>query len=148
MSGIDLEKVAQRINDEVRQEVLARAYPASNELRSSADYVLRGQRTGRQYKIPNTKRTYTASAPGEPPAVRTGALRASWRVSPASKMQGEGLTVRPSIESVIPYVKYLEPQFGNGQPPKKVFPRPFADRIRERALPNIEKIYKRPYLGE
>lgn len=40
-------------------------------------------RTGREYRVPDYQRTYTASAPGEPPAVRTGAYLASWQVSPA-----------------------------------------------------------------
>lgn len=53
-------------------------------------------RTGRTYAVPGTgiidpetgKRkhgtgqTYTASAPGQPPAVRTGAYRDSWKVLP------------------------------------------------------------------
>ena len=36
---------------------------------------LAGSRTGRTYKVPGTQVTYTASAPGEFPAVATGNLR-------------------------------------------------------------------------
>jgi len=36
--------------------------------------TLSGPRTGRRYRIPGTKAMYTASAPGEPPARRTGQL--------------------------------------------------------------------------
>ena len=53
------------------------AVRASNELRNAALNVLRGQRRGRVYKKPHSKATYTASAPGEPPAVRTGMRRAA-----------------------------------------------------------------------
>jgi HK97 gp10 family phage protein len=35
---------------------------------------LTGPRTGETYKVPGTQKEYTASAPGEPPARRTGAL--------------------------------------------------------------------------
>lgn len=41
-------------------------------------------RTGRQYRIPGTiDAAYTASAPAEPPAVREGRYRESWKVAPA-----------------------------------------------------------------
>ncbi len=45
--------------------------------------LLAGERSGQTYKVPFTKRTYTASAPGEPPAVRTGTLRSryTWEVT-------------------------------------------------------------------
>lgn len=39
--------------------------------------TLTGRRTGRRYRIPGTKVTYRASAPGEPPAVMRGWLRKS-----------------------------------------------------------------------
>lgn len=40
-------------------------------------------RTGREYLIPGTKTPYTASAPGEPPAIRETHYRDSWKGSPA-----------------------------------------------------------------
>ena len=75
------DRVKEAVKD-TKQEVAARAVRASNELRNAALNVLRGQRTGRVYRKPHTKHaTYTASAPGEPPAVRTGMLRMSWSLS-------------------------------------------------------------------
>jgi hypothetical protein len=41
--------------------------------------ILTGARSGRIYQIPGTKKDYTASAPGEAPAVRLGDLRTSYR---------------------------------------------------------------------
>ena len=41
--------------------------------------TMAGGRTGREYQVPNTGRTYTASAPGEPPANRTGDTRGSYK---------------------------------------------------------------------
>ena len=40
---------------------------------------LTGNRTGRTYVVPATKKTYKASAPGEAPASRTGILRTGYR---------------------------------------------------------------------
>lgn len=56
-----------------------RAYGAVNVLRTHILVSLANQpaRTGRTYKIPGTDQTYTASAPGEYPALREGHLRAS-----------------------------------------------------------------------
>ena len=93
VNGPSLEAIAQRVSNEIRQEMERRSYLAANELRNAAMQVLRGQRSGRRYKVPGTYRRqrdktdgkmkngryYTASAPGEPPAVRTGVFRNSWR---------------------------------------------------------------------
>lgn len=46
--------------------------------------LLRGSRSGREYNVPGTKTTYTASAPGEPPAPRTGDLANSYTFSVSS----------------------------------------------------------------
>jgi hypothetical protein len=40
-------------------------------------------RTGITYPIPGTGASYTASAPGQPPAVREGRYVASWKSTPA-----------------------------------------------------------------
>ncbi|HSW31873.1 MAG TPA: hypothetical protein VLH75_20485 [Longimicrobiales bacterium] len=38
-------------------------------------------RTGREYLVPGTKTPYTASAPGEPPAIREGLYAAGWEAT-------------------------------------------------------------------
>ena len=55
----------------------ARLLEAANEVRNTTLETLSGTRTGRTYKVTGTSRTYTASAPGEPPAVQLGDLRKS-----------------------------------------------------------------------
>jgi len=40
-------------------------------------------RTGREYYVPGTRTKYTASAPGEVPAVREGRYRDSWKATRA-----------------------------------------------------------------
>lgn len=45
-------------------------------------------RSGERYPIPGTGRTYIASAPGEPPAVREGLYIAAWKAAPAVQIGG------------------------------------------------------------
>lgn len=131
------QSVRQAIN-QTKQEAAARAIMASNELRNAALNVLRGQRTGRVYRKPFTKKaTYRASAPGEPPAVRTGALRMSWSLH-ATGSAGNNITA--GISTNLPYAPILE------EGSKKIAPRPYKDAIIERATPAIRNIFSRPYL--
>jgi hypothetical protein len=152
--GVRIRERGRQIVETVGQQITARAYRASNELRTAAMYVLRGQRHGRRYKIPNTGlkgkrgtgRYYTASKPGEPPAVRTGVLRSSWRATLREENQSGTRVMYPGIESWVPYIKYLEPKLSGREPGRKVKPRPFVDPIRKRAWPRVSAIYRRPYL--
>ena len=53
---------------------------AVNALRNETIRTLSGERHGKRYKVPKTKhRYYTASRPGEPPAVRLSDLKGSIR---------------------------------------------------------------------
>lgn len=54
-----------------------RMFAATQRVREEVLHTLSGQRTGREYRVPGTSVSYTASAPGEPPAVQTGQLRQS-----------------------------------------------------------------------
>ena len=79
-----LRKVADECTEEVSQKVISKSARVVNVLRNNALQVLAGTRSGRQYKRPGTIRRvagnyYRASAPGEPPAVRTGTLRQKGR---------------------------------------------------------------------
>lgn len=85
--------------------------------------TLQGPRSGRTYRIPGTGRTYTASAPGEPPAKRLGDLQASY-----------GTEVREAdalIGTRLNHGEYLE----RGTPTTK--PRPALQPSMERARPAI-----------
>ena len=151
--GFNLTDVGHQVVKDVQAQAIAREYAASNELRNAAMYVLRGQRDGRRYKIPHTGkgkrgqgRYYQASKPGQPPAVRTGNLRASWQIRPTIGQDGNSVRVKPGVYSPVPYNKYLDPTFGDGRTPTKVQPRPYVDRIKQRAMPKITRIYKRQYL--
>jgi len=147
----------------VQQEVAARAYRASNELRNASLYVLRGQRSGRRYKIPGTYRRqrdkatgkmrngvyYTASAPGEPPAVRTGVFRLSWGTHVRVEKQGAHFRAISAIESNVkagPYLlgEILEEGTNHGDH-ANMKPRPYKQAIRNMAAPKIQALYKKPF---
>ncbi len=54
-----------------------RMFAATQRVRTEVLKTLSGERSGREYTVPGTAVKYTASAPGEPPAVMTSQLRES-----------------------------------------------------------------------
>lgn len=125
----------------INKTVKSRARRVSNALRNAELEVLSGQRGGRKYRKPHTKRaTYTASAPGEPPARRTGNLRLRWNVGMDANQSGNGgVKVTSYIESETPYAGYLE----DGT--KRMAARPYVEKIKEKAKPEIEQIMSEDY---
>jgi len=160
----EIEAAVDVITDKITHGIRSRAYRVSNELRNASQLVLRGQRSGRRYIVPGTGRVryykrkkiatityrrYTASAPGEPPAVRTGAFRASWQPKTEASGSGDSLSVKSMIESSIrtDNGKYLLGEImEDGTPGGKIAPRPYKEKIQKKALPKVLKIYKEPYL--
>lgn len=130
------------VDDTVKKinlEVASRGMRAVNAIRNAELEVLRGKRSGRVYRKPHTKSHYTASAPGEPPARRTGNLRLNWNGTVESSSTGSGLRVTAVLESQERYSTYLE----NGT--RRMAPRPFKQPISEKAMPEIERIYHEKY---
>lgn len=123
----------------VNREAASRGTQAVNAIRNAELEVLRGKRSGRVYRKPHTKSHYTASAPGEPPARRTGNLRLNWNGTVESSSTGSGLRVTAVLESQERYSTYLE----NGT--RRMAPRPFKQPISEKAMPEIERIYHEKY---
>lgn len=156
-----VESVVKEVNEKITHGMKSRAYRAANELRNASQEVLRGQRSGRRYIVPGTGsmkynkrkktakityKTYTASAPGEPPAVRTGAFRASWQAKTESTGSGDNLSVKAEIESAArtDNGRYLLGAIlENGT--SRMAPRPYKEKIQEKALPKVKKIYREPY---
>ena len=155
--GPSIDEVVSEIKDDIRHQMEGRAWRAALELRNASQLVLRGQRSGRRYKVPGTYRRqrdktdgkmkngryYTASAPGEPPAVRTGTFRNSWR--PVALTSG-GVLFSSRIESDVmtdggghDLGEVLE--YGT----KRMAPRPHHEEIKARAERAIVRIYKEPY---
>jgi len=124
----------------INRKVVSRGVRAVNAIRNAELEVLKGQRSGRVYRKPYSKATYTASAPGEPPARRTGNLRMHWNGQVKSEnSSGGGVAIIAELESQESYAGILE----NGT--SKMAARPFVEKIKEKAMPEIQKIYSEPY---
>lgn len=125
---------------EINRKVVSRGVRAVNAIRNAELEVLKGQRSGRVYRKPHSRATYTASAPGEPPARRTGNLRMHWNGQVKSEGASDGgVAIIAELESQESYAGYLE----NGT--SKMEARPFTEKIKEQARPEIERIYSEPY---
>ena len=92
--------------DSIQNQALRRGYQAANVLTNTVKEVLRGQRSGRRYAKKGGG-SYTASAPGEPPAVRTGALRVSFQRRCRGEPYGSDFIVYAITESSLQANGYL-----------------------------------------
>lgn len=157
-----IEQEWDKINDSIKHQLISRGYRASNELRNASQLVLRGQRHGRRYIVPGTGRMtyykrshtakitykkYTASAPGEPPAVRTGIFRMSWQPGIHVDRGGNNLSITSRIASNArtDNGRYLLGEILEDGT-SKMAPRPHQEAIQKKALPAIMKIYNEPYV--
>lgn len=109
---------------------------ATQIVRSQVLETLSGNRSGRTYKVPGTQRTYTASAPGEPPAQATAELRKSVRAS----VRGEDKMVIGEVGTDRNYGPMLE--FGT----KNMAPRPWLRISFEKSLGKIKAALSRRWL--
>lgn len=145
-------KVKEQVAD-INRQALSRGTRAVNALRTAELEVLKGQRGGKVYKKSGTYgaptsatrklskdyahklkggQLYRASAPGEPPARRTGALRLHWNGNGKKQVIAE-------LESGEKYASMLE------EGTTKMAPRPFVEKIKEEAMPEIQRIYSESY---
>ena len=139
----------------IQKEVTQRTYRASNELRGASLRILRGKRSGKKYRVPNTSRTYTASAPGEPPAVlfvqaavgeRPGAFRLSWGAHVHVEKNGTLFRAVAAIESrERAGDQLLGETLENGTGRMK--PRPYKQKVIDMAMPKVKALYQKPYKG-
>jgi len=156
--------VRMRVEDVVRtvnREAASRGVRVVDVLRTAELQVLKGQRHGRVYKVPGThgekisQQTrallgdyghklkggvlYRASAPGEPPAFRTGNLRLHWEGDVKTRPGSRGcVEITAVLESQEKYAADLE--YGIG-----MAPRPFVGPIMKKAEPEIKRILGEPY---
>ena len=105
---------------------------AARVLQSEVRRKLSGQRTGRTYPVPDTQQTYTASAPGEPPARRTGELARSYQTH-------EPMTGTPEayVGTDSPYALPLE------KGTRHMAPRPHFLRTLHEQMGRIKRILAR-----
>lgn len=151
------------IVEDIGLEAESRAYRASNELANATAYVLRGQRSGRRYRVPGTYRRqkdsvtgkmrngvyYTASAPGEAPAVRTGVFRAGWkRRNYVDDRSGHDRTIHAVTENdeKVGRGKHLLGEIlENGRRDGRMAPRPYKQKVVDMAMPKVVSIYRARY---
>lgn len=156
IKGPSLDSAVEEITSTIKHEMESRAWRAALELRNSSQLILRGQRSGRRYKVPGTfkrqtdqtdgkkknGRYYTASAPGEPPAVRTGTFRNSWQ--PTSHVEAERYVSKIESDVMTENGKHnLGEILEKGT--SRMAPRPHHDRILQHAERSIVRIYDENY---
>ena len=107
-----------------------RMMEATQTVRNQVLVTLSGPRTGRTYFVPDTKKTYTASAPGEPPAVATGRLRQTVKTA----VRGEGKSIMGFVGTELEYGAELE--YGSS----RVEARPWLRISFEKAMPDVKGI--------
>jgi len=137
--------------EEIEQKAMKRGYQAANVLTNEVKKVLSGQRSGRIYKVKKTggksKKSgvvYTASAPGEPPAVRFGTLRTSFKRRTYAEQNGKELMIHAITESDLQVNGYLLGDLlENGT--KRIAPRPYKQKTIDAALPKITEIFSKNY---
>jgi HK97 gp10 family phage protein len=147
----DVSTITDQLLDQIKDQAASRCFRSSNVLRNHALSVLRGPRTGRIYNLPFTgnkkgskKTTYQASAPGEPPAVRTGAFRQSWNNRWFIEGSGKNIIYHPAISSVLLVGNYLLAELlENGT--SKMEPRPFKEKIIEDSKEEVAAIFGDKY---
>lgn len=140
---VGFKQVHQQLLQDVEQQIQSRSVRAANVLKKYSNKVLSNTagRSGKLYRKPHTANaTYRASAPGEPPALRTGDLRRSWRPLPYAEMVAGEKQYTPGIHTDVKYAPMLE----NGT--AKIAPRPFQDEIKQQAWPEVKQIFGQPYL--
>jgi len=119
----------------MEQTASKRMAEAVNVVRNTVLETLSGSRSGRTYYVPGTKRAYTASAPGEPPAQATGQLRQSIK----GTVEGEGRKVIGKVGTDKKYGPMLE--FGT----RNMAARPWLKISFEKALPKVKSILRRKW---
>lgn len=120
-----------KVNKAISDNAGKRMAEAVNAVRNQTLETLAGSRSGRTYYVPGTKKRYTASAPGQPPAQATGELRQSIQTS----VGGEGRAVIGTVGTDKIQGKMTE--FGT----KNMAPRPWLRISFEKAEGKIKSIF-------
>lgn len=98
---------------------------AATEWHGGIVETLSGQRSGRTYRVPGTRQFYTASAPGEPPASRTGQLRENHKFRIVDDNES-------AVGTDLDHAEYLE------KGTSKMAPRPYFRPGAEKRMPQIQ----------
>ena len=147
----EIRTIVNKTVEEIEQKAMKRGYQAANVLTNEVKKILSGQRSGRIYKVKKTGGNaqksgvvYTASAPGEPPAIRFGTLRTSFKRRSYSEKKGNELIIHAITESDLQVNGHLLGDLlENGT--KRIAPRPYKQKTIDAALPKVTEIFSRSY---
>lgn len=142
---IEIEKFITQAVADIKQQVKSRSYRAAMKIRNASNDVLSGDRSGKIYRVPGSRAEYQASAPGESPAVRTGHFRGSWAERVYAEEADKQITVHSTIESKQKAGKYLLGELLESGTKRGMAARPYQERVKEKAMPEIESIYNEAY---
>ena len=127
-AAADLEVAVRKIVQDINAAAISRADRSLNIMRNAALEVLGQNGSGRRYG------KHIASAPGEPPAPEPGKgnLRRNWQ---QRKFISGNVRIILELKSRMFYAGFLE----HGT--RKMAARPYHDRIKKKALPEIKALY-------
>lgn len=146
-----LEGMGEEMLRELKPKATKLMWDAGTRFQAELKTKLSGKRTGRTYRVSKTGRLHVASAPGEPPAVRLGALRNSmgfskpkWERWMIAMEVGSGLGIGQEKGSPAEaYARRLE--FGgiSFHPwPIKIAARPYMAPTAQKMDPIIQRIFE------
>lgn len=118
--------VVEAVRQAMRRKVAAMGIEVRKTLQLE---VLVGNRTGKWYRVPGTKKRYQASREGEAPARRTGDLARSYKTGPLEETPGR---VQVKVGSNLTYAPILQDPDGLN--------RPHLDTAVELAEPKLRQI--------
>lgn len=129
-AAADLEVAVKEIVQGINAAAISRADRGLNIMRNAALIVLGQDGSGRTYR--RGGRVQVASAPGQPPAPDYGNLRRNWQ---RRRYITGKVRITLEIKSRMFYAGFLE----HGT--RRMAARPYHDRIKQKALPEIQALY-------
>ena len=101
MMGVKYSSNFDEVKRKVSDTAAKRAFEAANKVKSNWVRKLSGEGSGREYTIPGTNTTYTASAPGNPPATMLGDLRQSAKLQVFEEGKNYGYAVGSALKKAV-----------------------------------------------
>lgn len=142
--------------DKIERTAKERLEAACIRVHKEASEILVGQRSGRQYYVPGTGTRYTASAPGEPPASRTGlaGLRGhiSWEMALENGdpvgLVGTDVKYGPMLEFGTKTIHHVSLNTGEkvAMGSTSMAARPWLRPAFEKSEPAVKAIMEKPWL--
>ena len=126
-AAADLEVAVKEIVQGINAAAISRADRGLNIMRNAALIVLGQDGSGRTYR-----NGHVASAPGQPPAPDKGNLRRNWQ---QRKYITGKVRIVLEMKSRMEYASYQD------KGTRFISPRPFRERIKQKALPEIQALY-------